>query len=208
MLCTSAELTEENGQYKVLGEATEGALLTSGRKAGFSKESLKEEGYQQLAEIPFNSDNMYMAVSYVNADQKKYLYLKGSPDVVLEMCNYILVDGEIIELNDAKKDKIRKENKKLGEEGLRILGIAMKEGGKLDSEEYLNKNIEAELTFLALTAIIDPPCESVKKAIKDTKKAGINIKILTGDQINTTAAIASKVGIEGSGNVVIYLGFK
>ena len=202
MLCTSAELNKEDGQYKVLGEATEGALLTAGRKAGFSKASLKEEGYQKLAEIPFSSDNMYMAVSYTTPDQEKYLYLKGSPDVVLEMCDSILLDGEIKELNEAKRKEIKKENKKLGEEGLRILGVAFKTGDKLDSEEELQENMKTGLTFLALTAIIDPPRQSVKKAIEDTKKAGIKTKMITGDQSDTAAAIASKVGIAGSANVV------
>ena len=202
MLCTSAELTKEDGQYKVLGEATEGALLTAGRKAGFSKESLKEEGYQQLAEIPFSSDNMYMAVAYATPESEEHLYLKGSPDVVLEMCDSILIDGEIKELSEDEKVKIRKANKKFGEEGLRILGVAFNAGENLNSEEELKENIEEGLIFLALTAIIDPPRQSVIKAIKDTKKAGINIKMLTGDQTDTAAAIARKVGIAGSGNIV------
>ena len=202
MLCTSAELTKEDEQYKVLGEATEGALLIAGRKAGFSKKSLQGEGYEKLDEIPFSSENMYMAVSYSTPENKNHLYLKGSPGVVLEMCNSILVDGEIKELSKDKKEEIKKENKKLGKEGLRILGVAFKAGENLDSEEELNKTIESGLIFLALTAIIDPPRESVKKAIKDTKKAGIKIKMLTGDQIDTAAAIARKVGIAGSENVV------
>ena len=202
LLCTSADLVEEDGEYKVLGEATEGALLTAGRKAGFSKESLKEEGYQKLAEIPFNSSDMYMAVSYSTSSSEKQLYLKGSPDVVLEMCDSILIDGEIKELSSDKKDEIKKENKKLGEEGLRILGVAFKNGDKLDSEAELKESIESGLTFLALTAIIDPPRQSVKKAIEETKKAGIKTKMITGDQMDTAAAIASKVGIAGSDNVI------
>ena len=202
MLCTSAELTKEDGAYKVLGEATEGALLTAGRKAGFSKESLKEEGYQKLAEIPFNSDNMYMAVSYSTPEHKNHLYLKGSPDVVLEMCDSILIDGQKQELSQTKLEKIQNKNKQLGEEGLRILGVAFKAGEELNTEEKMHQNIETGLTFLALTAIIDPPRQSVKKAIEDTKKAGIKTKMITGDQMDTAAAIARKVGIAGSDNVV------
>jgi Ca2+-transporting ATPase len=202
LLCTSAELTKEDGDYKVLGEATEGALLTAGRKANFSKESLKEEGYQKLAEIPFNSDYMYMAVSYALPDGREHLYLKGSPDVVLEMCDSIMINGEKKELTEAKIDEIQAKNKKLGEEGLRILGVAYQEGNNLDSEEKLQTEIESSLTFLALTAIIDPPRESVKEAIKETKKAGIKTKMITGDQMDTAAAIAREVGIAGSDNVI------
>lgn len=202
MLCTSAELTKEEGEYRVLGEATEGALLTAGRKAGFSKAALKEKGYQKLAEIPFSSDKMYMAVSYATAEKEKHLYLKGSPEVVLEICDSILINGETKELTEAKKEAIKKENKKLGEEGLRILGVAFSKGESLDSEEKLNRKIETGLTFLALTAIIDPPRQSVKKAIEDTKKAGIKTKMITGDQMDTAAAIARKVGIAGSDKVV------
>ena len=202
LLCTSAELTKEDGDYKVLGEATEGALLTAGSKAGFSKESLKKEGYQKLAEIPFNSDYMYMAVSYALPEAEEHLYLKGSPDVVLEMCDSILINGKKEELTQSKIDEIQAKNKKLGEEGLRILGVAYKEGKNLDSEEKLQQEIESSLTFLALTAIIDPPRESVKEAIKETKKAGIKTKMITGDQMDTAAAIAGEVGIAGSDNVI------
>ncbi|MFW5749431.1 MAG: cation-translocating P-type ATPase, partial [Halanaerobium sp.] len=202
LLCTSAELTKEDGDYKVLGEATEGALLTAGRKAGFSKESLKKEGYQKLAEIPFNSDYMYMAVSYALPDGKEQIYLKGSPDVILELCDSILLNGQKQELTQSKIDEIQSKNKKLGKEGLRILGVAFKEGANFDSEEKLQTEIESSLTFLALTAIIDPPRESVKKAIKETKKAGIKTKMITGDQMDTAAAIAGEVGITGSDNVI------
>lgn len=202
LLCTSAELVEEEGEYHVLGEATEGALLTAGRKAGFSKETLKEEGYQKLAEIPFDSKNMYMAVSYALPQGEKHLYLKGSPDVVLEMCDSILLDGEIKELTAEDINRIKEKNKKLGEEGLRILGVAFKKAEDLNTEEEIENNLEKRLTFLALTAIIDPPRESVIKAIQDTKKAGIKTKMITGDQTDTAAAIARKVGIEGSDNVV------
>jgi len=202
LLCTSAELTKEDGAYKVLGEATEGALLTAGRKAGFSKESLKNKGYQKLAEIPFNSDYMYMAVSYALPEGKEHLYLKGSPDVVLEMCDSIMLNGEQKELTAAKINEIQQKNKKLGEEGLRILGVAYKEGKNLDSEEKLQTEIKSSLTFLALSAIIDPPRESVKEAIKETKKAGIKTKMITGDQMDTAAAIAREVGITDSDSVI------
>src|SRR6056297_1470245 len=133
MLCTSAELNKEDDQYKVLGEATEGALLTAGRKAGFSKASLKEEGYQKLAEIPFSSDYMYMAVSFARPEGADHLYLKGSPDVVLEMCDSILINGQKEELTQKKLEEIQAQNKKLGEEGLRILGVAYTEGDSLAS---------------------------------------------------------------------------
>lgn len=202
LLCTSAELKEENETYTVLGEATEGALLTAGRKAGFSKKSLKEEGYQKLAEIPFNSDKMYMAVSYAIPEGENHLYLKGSPEVVLEKCDSILINGQKEELTQSKIEDIQNQNKKMGEEGLRILGVAYKEGESFDSEDKLEDEIKESLTFLALTAIIDPPRESVKKAIADTKKAGIKTKMITGDQMDTAAAIAKMVGIADSDNVV------
>lgn len=207
-LCTSAELTKENGEIKILGEATEGALLTAAKKAGFSKKTLKEAGYKKQAEIPFNSDYMYMAVSYAQptkstkAEAEEHLYLKGSPAVVLEMCDSILINGEKEKLTEEKLAKIQAKNKKLGQEGLRILGVAYKEGKNLDSQEKLENEIDNSLTFLALTAIIDPPRESVKKAIAETKNAGIETKMITGDQMDTAGAIAKEVGIKASENVI------
>lgn len=201
-LCTSADLSQEDGEYKVLGEPTEGALLTAARKAGFSKSDLKNEGYHKLAEIPFDSDEMYMAVSYSLPDQSKELYLKGSPEVVFEMCDKILLAGEKKEFSSELKDKIREKNKEMGEEGLRILAVAFTEAADLDSKAELKAEIKQGLTFIGLTAIIDPPRKSVIKAIEDTKNAGIKTKMITGDQMDTAAAIAAKVGITGSENVI------
>lgn len=106
-----------------------------------------------------------MAVSYALPQGEKHLYLKGSPDIVLEMCDSILLDGEIKELTAEDINRIKEKNKKLGEEGLRILGAAFKKAANLDSEAEIEENMEEGLIFIALTAIIDPPRKSVIKAI-------------------------------------------
>ena len=202
MLCTTADLIKKDGKYKVLGEATEGALITAARKAGMSKEGLKEAGYKKLAEIPFKPKNMYMAVSYKTPNDGNHLYIKGSPEVVLDMCDSILIDGETKKLGEEQKEKIKQKNKLFGNEGLRILGVAYGKAEKLNNEDEISKQLGKGLTFLALTAIIDPPRQSVKEAIKYTKEAGIKTKMITGDQIDTAASIAKKVGISGSENVI------
>ena len=202
MLCTSADLIEEDDEFKVLGEATEGALITAAGKVGFSKEGLQDKGYQKTAEIPFNPENMYMSVAYKTSQNENHLYVKGSPEVVLERCDSILIKGEVKDLSEAKREEIKSKNKELGKEGLRILGVAYKKTDRLNSEQEISDQMEQGLIFLALTAIIDPPRQSVKEAIEYTKKAGIKTKMITGDQIDTAASIAEKVGILGSDNVI------
>lgn len=201
-LCTSAELSKEDNSWEVIGEPTEGALLTAAKKAGLSKKSLKEEGYIKTAEIPFNSDNMYMAVAYKLPDKSSEVYLKGSPEVVLDFCSTVLIDGEEVNLDEEKREIILEENKKLGKDGLRILGTAYKNTEELNSEEKIEKEMEDGLCFLALTAIIDPPREGVIEDIAEAKTAGINIKMITGDQKDTASAVAEEIGIDKNGSVI------
>ncbi|MFW5790716.1 MAG: cation-translocating P-type ATPase [Bacillota bacterium] len=201
-LCTSAELQKEDGQWKIIGEPTEGALLTAAGKAGFSKQELENKDYTEIAKIPFDSDVMYMAKAYQTPAGEQELYLKGSPEVVLDMCKSYLKNGEILELTESEREKIKEKNLAMGKEGLRILGIAYQQGHELDSEEKMRATIEDGLIFVALTGIIDPPRESVKEALQQTKKAGIKTKMITGDQKETAMAIARDTGISNSNQAI------
>ncbi|MGM0420376.1 MAG: cation-translocating P-type ATPase [Bacillota bacterium] len=201
-LCTSAELHKEGEEWKVVGEPTEGALLTAAGKAGFFKQDLHSQGYEQIGEIPFNSDEMYMAAAYRLPDGEQELYVKGSPEVVLDKCTSLLINGEVVELTAEYRDKIKDKNVAMGKEGLRILGVAYQQGQQLDSSEQIDEVIKEGLIFIALTGIIDPPRESVKQALKETEQAGISTKMITGDQKDTALAIAQDIGITKKGRAV------
>ncbi|MGM0414730.1 MAG: cation-translocating P-type ATPase [Bacillota bacterium] len=201
-LCTSAELQKEDDQWKIIGEPTEGALLTAAGKAGLSKQELEDQKYIEIAEIPFDSDVMYMAKAYKTPGGEQELYLKGSPEVVLDMCSSFMKNGEILELTEDEREKIKEKNLAMGKEGLRILGIAYQQGQDFGSEDKMRDIIEDGLVFVALAGIIDPPRESVKEALRQTKKAGITTKMITGDQKETAMAIARDTGISNSNQAV------
>src|SRR6056297_260849 len=105
-LSSNASIDQSDDLWEVVGDPTEGALVTAARKANISKTNLEEDNYTRTEEIPFNSDDKFMAVSYNTNKNKEYTYLKGAPDVVLEMCDKYKSGEQIHDLDQASKDKI------------------------------------------------------------------------------------------------------
>jgi len=125
-----------------------------------------------------------------NIDGKNYVYVKGAPDIILNLCKYIIVNGKKKKLTSELKKKILKVNEEFSSEALRVLGFAYKELHK--KEDY-----EKGLVFVGLQGMIDPPREEVKDAILKCKTAGIKVIMITGDYKGTAVAIANELGIEG-----------
>ena len=182
-LCSDAALRQNNGRYEVIGDPTEGALVAAAAKAGIT------DSQPRLDEIPFESERMYMATLY-EGGTNNFLYVKGSPEVVLRMCRSRLTDTgtEPIEV----KPVLEKADEMAGE-GLRLIGIAYKTMAKN------HKSIEIAhmegLVFLGLQGMIDPPREEVIEAVHKCKRAGIRPVMITGDHAKTAKAIAHQVGI-------------
>lgn len=195
LLCSDAAVNEkDNGEWEIIGDPTEGALIVGARKAGLEKQDLEKE-YDRLDVIPFDSKRKFMAVFYKTPESSKELYLKGAPEIVIEMCDNIYEDNKEIKLTDEKRKELKNENARLAKESLRVLGLAYK-------EEELNKNINLEdevengMVFLGFVGMIDPPRADVKESIKIASKAGIRTIMLTGDQQETAIGIAKNIGIE------------
>ena len=155
------------------GDPTEIALLVAAKKASIEKEA-------RLDEVPFDSVKKYMITKH----KKGYSYIKGAPEKVIKMCDYILINGSIKKLTKKGKEKILEENKNMAEKALRVLAMAYK---------HKDKTI-----FTGLMGMIDPPREEVKNALKLAKKAGIRVMMITGDNAITAKAIANKVGLKGN----------
>jgi len=115
------------------------------------------------------------------------MYSKGAPEIILRLCNRILVNGQIKTLKDTEKKNILRINEKFAENALRVLGLAYKEGS----------SDEKDLIFVGLQAMMDPPRPEVKEAIMKCKKAGIKVVMITGDHISTARAVAKELGITG-----------
>ncbi|HLC65082.1 MAG TPA: calcium-translocating P-type ATPase, SERCA-type [Candidatus Nanoarchaeia archaeon] len=179
-LNNNAELSEGS----VIGDPTEGCLIVSAEKAGLKKKGLESE-YLRIDEIEFTSERKMMTTIHKHKTGK-YAFVKGAPEVVLELCNFIHEGGKAKKLTGKKREEILSLNKKFADDALRVLGIAYK---KIE-----NSHPEKDLTFVGLVGMIDPPREEVKIAVEKCKKAGIGVVMITGDNETTAKAIAREIG--------------
>ncbi|MFO8100550.1 MAG: HAD-IC family P-type ATPase [Dehalococcoidia bacterium] len=181
--CNNAHLNETDNRYEVLGDPTEGALLVSARKAGITDDSVK------LDEIPFDSEFKYMATLHQDSEGT-ILYVKGSPEVIIRMCQDQAVNGKA---EPIESEVILQKVDEMAGEALRVLGMAC----KYVPSDQRSISLEAldGMTFLGLQGMLDPPREEVIEAISHCKRAGIRVVMITGDHILTAGAIARQIGI-------------
>ncbi|OGX52365.1 MAG: hypothetical protein A2321_00455, partial [Omnitrophica WOR_2 bacterium RIFOXYB2_FULL_45_11] len=200
VLCNGAELQKNSGGYKIVGDPTEGALLSAAAKAGLWKEKLEEQ-FPFAEEIPFDSERKKMTI--VRKDKERLVaFVKGAPDILLGDCTVIEEKGRARALTADDRKKILSVNSDLANRALRVLAVAYR---RLDTppEAYEAALIERELTFAGLIAMIDPPREEVKKAIAECALAGIKSVMITGDHKNTAVAIAKELGFFKEGSLAL-----
>jgi P-type Ca2+ transporter type 2C len=193
VLANDTHLEHKDGRYQILGDPTEGALLTVALKAGIDRDQLRKE-YPRISELPFQSDSRYLATLHKNSDSSGITYVEGSFDEVLSMSRYIYENGQVQEMSAEKRLQIRQVNDNMASRALRVAGLAY-----YNCEDFSNQvcitDIEGQITFVALTGMIDPPREEVKSAIAACNSAGIKVVMITGDQKVTARAIAIQLGI-------------
>jgi len=183
LLCNESHLYEEEGEFKIDGDPTEGALIVSALKAGLNLEEEKEK-YPQADMIPFESERGYMATLHQHG-AKKLIFVKGAPERLLDICETCrLGQGEDF-LAIAER---------LAQEGLRVMAMAFKEV-PAEMEELTHADLIDGLIFAGLQGMLDPPRDEVVEAIKDCKKAGIRVMMITGDHAVTARTIGRKLGI-------------
>ena len=189
VLNNDAVLTKD---HQIIGDPTEGALLVSAAKAGLTKEAL-EELHPRIDEMGFNSQRKRMIT--IHKSQKENLaFVKGAPDILLNLCTRIYDDGKIRKLTPKDKKLVHDANEQFATKALRILAFAY---NPLKSNEKASANTEKDLIFVGLQGMIDPPRAEVFDSIKKCKEAGIRIIMVTGDHKLTAQAIAQELGIEG-----------
>lgn len=216
-LCNNAELKapSSGGDWTVRGDPTEAALLVSAAKAHISLSAL-EHDYPFVEEIPFDARRKRMTiVRAVSDDQnappdvncqalskgRRVAFVKGAPDLVLELCTHIYVDGKVERLSDRKRQQLLETNSQLAGQALRLLAMAYR---PLDSDgPYTAENIERDLIFAGMQAMIDPPRSEAKAAVDKCKRAGIEVVMITGDHRNTAVAIARELGLYKEGDLAL-----
>lgn len=206
-ICNNAHLTKnENDRWQILGDPTEGALVTVAEKAGFALDYISHK-YKKIVELPFDSGRKRMSVIAQEIKTNEMIgYVKGAPDSILPLCSHVLEDGKIIPFTDKKKGDILKRNEILANRALRTIGVAYKKLAGEPHKKYSEEEVENSMVFLGLTAMMDPPREDVKEAVKLTHKAGIRVFIITGDHGLTAHAVAKELGLVKSYGVNIITG--
>lgn len=189
-LCSDAQLDDDKNE--AVGEPTECALVNFANKLEMPKGTL-EEVFPRISELPFDSSRKMMT-TFHKTKSGVIQYTKGAPDVVLDRCKSILVDGRAVPMTPELKEEILKNNKAMADEALRVLCAAMREYKELPSE-ITTDAVENELCYIGLTGMIDPVRPEVVDAIEECKQAGVRAVMITGDHKDTAVAIAKQLGI-------------
>ena len=196
-LCSDAEIDDKG---EVTGEPTEAALVAYAAKLSLNKNELKNTS-PRVGEAPFDSGRKMMSTVH-EVGGKFVQYTKGAPDEILRRCETYIENGEIKPMTDAKMKDILSANKEMADRALRVLAASMRIYGAMP-ESLEPSDLEEKLCFVGLTGMIDPVRPEVKDAIAECNSAGIRAIMITGDHIDTAAAIAKELGILTEGRRAI-----
>jgi Ca2+-transporting ATPase len=184
---------------KLIGDPTEGALLAVARKGGVDLDHLNDES-PRIAEIPFDADHKFMATFHRRGDDPSVTMLvKGAPDVLLARSDHQLTEAGDASLDDAARALFKGENDRLAERAMRVLAVARRVIPFTDFDPAADLMIWTnQLSLVGLIGLLDPPRPEARDAIRLCNKAGIQVKMITGDQSVTARAIALDLGLEGA----------
>ncbi|MEZ0328118.1 MAG: cation-transporting P-type ATPase [Dissulfuribacterales bacterium] len=190
VLCNDSKLVDKDGLVEVVGDPTEGALLVSGAKLGCFQQDL-HHSHSKLDVLPFESEYQYMATLYRKDNGSKVIYLKGAPEVIVRRCNKELgIKGEITR---CFPEKILETVREMANRGFRVLAFAAR--FDYPDDQLTHEDVREGLVFLGLQAMIDPPREEAIQAVAACHRAGIDVKMITGDHVVTAKAIAEAIGL-------------
>ena len=197
-LCNDSSLMQDGeGDWKILGDPTEGSLVVAAAKADIDKQELAGR-YPRVSEVPFDSDRKYMTTIHnvrgnsMMGDSAYMACVKGALDSILGMCSHIYKDGGIVRMEASDVDAIQRTHQEMTTYALRVLALAYK---PLDDIDEITEQHERDLVFAGLAGMIDPPRAGIKGAIDTCKDAGITTIMITGDHKDTAGAIALDLGI-------------
>jgi cation-transporting ATPase F len=190
MICNDSRLEFKDDDWIVVGDPTEGALITAGKKAELAQQVL-EKSMPRLDSIPFESQFQYMATLHKTPTSGKVLYVKGSVESILARCGSSLdTEGNSATVD---REQIHHQVDTMADQGLRVLALAKKIVPD-EQNSVAHSDVESGLIFLGLQGLIDPPRASAIAAVQACQTAGIQVKMITGDHIATARAIARRMG--------------
>jgi Ca2+-transporting ATPase len=197
ILSNNASIEKANGEWRIVGDPTEGALIVAAEKAGLLDDVRLE--WREILEYPFDSDRKMMTTVNRSAAQGIVVAAKGAPEVLLIRCSSLMDAGGIRPMKDADRLAILAGSDRMAGKALRVLALAWKP--MKEQDRYEREEVESDLILAGLVGMIDPPRPEAMEAISVCKRAGIRPIMITGDHRLTAKAIAGELGI-GNGDVI------
>ncbi|MBD2447293.1 cation-translocating P-type ATPase [Nostoc sp. FACHB-152] len=221
-VCNDSVLQKEKGEWAILGDPTEGALVTLAGKAGIEKDQWNSK-LPRVSEFPFSSERKRMSVitqveevatgepsltgidpaiaGFVNSESY-LMFTKGSPELILARCTQIRLGTNTAPLTEEQRSQILAANDQMASKGLRVLGFSYKALSAVPPEGS-DEESEKNLVWLGLVGMLDAPRPEVRDAVAECRQAGIRPIMITGDHQLTARAIATDLGIAQEGDRVL-----
>lgn len=202
-LCNDAFVRMEDGEWKLVGDPTEGALVVLAAKGGVDIDQTRAQ-HPRLAEVPFDSTLKLMAtfhrMALSSGTEVVRAFVKGAPDVMLERSSTAIGDGGLAQPIADARGALVHHNDRLAGEGMRVLAVSQRDFTPEAWDEFRASGgdpvqLLSDLVLLALVGIVDPPRPEAKLAIAEAKSAGIDVKMITGDHASTARAIGAELGL-------------
>lgn len=200
-LCGDAHLRWGDEGWQIKGDPTEGALVVAAAKAKLNLEELKYL-FPRIGEIPFEPERKRMTTIHRDPDGRLIAYVKGAPEQILVLSTHWEREGEREVVSAPVHQALLEMSDQMAQGALRVLGVAYRELPEAGWKE-VPESVEADLTFLGLVGMMDPPREEVKAAIRTCQEAGIRPVMVTGDHKLTAAAIAQELGLLKEGQQLL-----
>ena len=219
VLCNDATLEERSDSagarsWQMIGDPTEGAMVVAAAKGGFYRGDM-EKLLPRLQELPFDSERKRMTTihrsdgSQGEASATTFAYphfiafVKGAPDVILDLCTHKHQAGHAVALTQEHRTEVLEQNRDMASNALRVLGVAYRPLTEVPETLPRAEDLERDLTFVGLLGMIDPARPEVSEAVKVARGAGLRSIMVTGDYKDTAEAIAREIGLLTEGGLVL-----
>ncbi len=199
VLCSEATLRQHDDQWLVEGDPMEGALVALAGRVGLDARHERLQ-WQQVDAIPFDASYRYMATlnreggqrDADNNDGQRIIFVKGAPERIIGMCRHQYVgDGNTPPIDAGYWEA---QIEALAARGQRVLALAMRRAEPAQ-QRLTHDELASDLVLLGVVGMIDPPRPEAVAAIADCHRAGIQVKMITGDHASTAAAIGAQIGL-------------